>query len=197
MTSVCMNMTSVGTIMTSVDTYMTSVDTYVTSVGTYMTTFVTYLTSFDTYMTSVGTYTIDPQRSIIGPYAWRLCRDEFLNDARCELSSDTVEWVAYADDIEIAVKGNSRFELERLSERCLSHLLSFCGRYKLCLSTPKTKCLLIKSHMDRSRMPRVLCAGKRIKCVRHYKYLSVILESVPNILERSGHERRFLPTCSP
>ena len=29
--------------------------------------------------------------------------DELLNDARCEWSSDTVEWVAYADDIVIAV----------------------------------------------------------------------------------------------
>ena len=61
----------------------------------------------------------------------------------------------------IEVKGNSRFELERLSERFLSHLMSWCGRYKLRLSTPKTKCMLIKSHMDRSRMPRVLCAGER------------------------------------
>ena len=104
--------------------------------------------------------------------------DELFNDARCEWSSDTVEWVAYADDIVIAVKGNSRLELERLSERCLSHLMSWCGMYKLRLSTPKTKCMLIKGHMDKSRMPRVLCAGERMECVRQYKYLGVILDSV-------------------
>ena len=80
-----------------------------------------------------------------------------------------MEWVAYADDIVIAVKGNSRLELERLSERCLSHLVSWCGRYKLRLSTLKTKLMLIKGHMDRSRMPRVLFAGERIDCVRQYK----------------------------
>ena len=85
----------------------------------------------------------------------------------------------------IAVKGNSRFELERLSERCLSHLLSWCGRYELRLSTPKTKCMLIKGHMDRSRMPRVLCARESIECVRQYKYLGVILGSVPNFVDHA------------
>ena len=78
-----------------------------------------------------------PQGSIVGPYVWRWCMDELLSDARCEWSSDTVEWVAYADDIVIAVKGNRRFELERLSERCLSHLMSWCGRYKLPLPRQK------------------------------------------------------------
>ena len=106
-----------------------------------------------------------PQGSIVGPYAWRWCMDELLNDARCEWSSDIVEWVVCADDIVIAVKSNSRFELERLSERCLSHLMSWCSRYKLRLSTPKTKCMLI-GHLDRSRMPKILCAGEPIECVR-------------------------------
>ena len=69
--------------------------------------------------------------------------DELLNDARCEWSSDTVEWVTYADDIAIPVKVNSRLELERLSEHCLSHLMSWCGRYKLRLSTLKAKCMLV------------------------------------------------------
>ena len=61
--------------------------------------------------------------------------------------------------------------------------MSWCGRYKLRLSTPKTKCMLIKGHMDRSRMPRVLCAGGRIKCVRQYKYLGIILDSLPKFVE--------------
>ena len=135
-----------------------------------------------------------PQGSIVGPYAWRWCMDELLNDARREWSSDTVEWVAYADDIVIAVKGNSRFKLERLSERCLSYLMSWCGRYKLRLSTPNTKCILIKGHMDRSRMPWVLCAGERIECVRQYKYLGVILDSVPNFVEHAKWVRAKVST---
>ena len=135
-----------------------------------------------------------PQGSIVGQYAWRWCMDELLNDARCEWLSDTVEWVAYADDIVIAVKGNSRLELERLSERCLSHLTSWCGRYKLRLSTPKTKCMLIKGHMDRSRMPKVLYAGERIECVREYKYLGVILDSVPNFVEHAKWVRAKVST---
>ena len=94
----------------------------------------------------------------------------------------------------IAVKGNSRLELERLSERCLAHLMSWCGSYKLRLSTPKTKCMLIKGHMDRSRMPRVLCAGERIECVRKYKYLRVILDSVPNFVEHAKWVRAKVST---
>ena len=39
--------------------------------------------------------------------------------------------------------------------------------------------------MDRSRMPRVLCAGERIECVRQYKYLGVILDSVHNFVEHA------------
>ena len=130
-----------------------------------------------------------PQGSIVGPYAWRWCMDELLNDARCEWSSDTVEWVAYADDIVIAVKGNNRLDLERLSKRCLSHLMSWCGRYELRLSTPKTKYMLIKGHMDKSRMPGILCARKRIECVRQYKYLGVILDSVPNFVMHANWVR--------
>ena len=120
--------------------------------------------------------------------------DELLNNARCEWPSDTVEWIAYADDIVITVKGNSRLELERLSERCLLHLMSWCGGYKLRLSTPKTKCMLVKGHMDRSRMPRILCAGKRIECVRQYKYLGVILDSVPNFVEHAKWVRAKVST---
>ena len=72
--------------------------------------------------------------------------------------------------------------------------MSWCGRYKLRLSTPKTKCMLIKSHMDRSRMPRVLCAGERIECVRQYKYLGVILDSVPNFVEHAKWVRAKVST---
>ena len=99
-----------------------------------------------------------------------------------------MEWVAYADDIVIAVKDNSRLKLERLSGRCLSHLMSWC------LSTPKTKYMLIKGHMDRSKMPRVLCAGERIECVRQYKYLGVILDSVPNFVEHAKWVRAKVST---
>ena len=51
-----------------------------------------------------------PQGSIVDPYALRWCMDELLNDARWEWPSETVEWVAYADNIVIAVKGNSRLD---------------------------------------------------------------------------------------
>ena len=72
--------------------------------------------------------------------------------------------------------------------------MSWCGKYRLRLSTPKTKGMLIKGHMDRSRMPRVLCAGKRIECVRQYKYLGVILDSVPNFLEHAKCVRAKVST---
>ena len=61
--------------------------------------------------------------------------------------------------------------------------MSWCDRYKLRLSTPKTKCMLMKGNMDRSMTPRILSAGERIECVRQYKYLVVILDSVPNFVE--------------
>ena len=48
--------------------------------------------------------------------------------------------------------------------------------------------------MDRSRMPRVLCAGERIECVRQYKYLGVILDSVPNFVEHAKWVRAKVST---
>ena len=43
--------------------------------------------------------------------------------------------------------------------------------------------MLIKGHMDRSKMPSVLCARERIECVRQYKYLGVILDSEPSFVK--------------
>ena len=48
--------------------------------------------------------------------------------------------------------------------------------------------------MDRSRMPRVLCAGERIECVQQYKYLGVILDSVPNFVEHGKWVRAKVST---
>ena len=48
--------------------------------------------------------------------------------------------------------------------------------------------------MDRSRMPRVLRAEKRIECVRQYKYLGVILDSVSNFVERAKCVRAKVST---
>ena len=48
--------------------------------------------------------------------------------------------------------------------------------------------------MDRLRMPRVLCAGERIECVRQYKYLGVILDSVPNFVENAKWVRAKVST---
>ena len=60
--------------------------------------------------------------------------------------------------------------------------------------TSRAKCMLIKGHMDRSKMPRVLCAGERIECVRQYKYLGVILDSVPNFVEHAKCVRAKVST---
>ena len=67
-------------------------------------------------------------------------------------------------------------------------------RYKVCIFKPKTKCTLIKSHIDRSRMPRIQCAGEHSECVRQYKYLGVILDSVYNFVEHAKWVRAKVST---
>lgn len=129
-----------------------------------------------------------PQGSIIGPSAWRWCMDELLQEVSSLWHVDSVEWVAYADDICIIVKEDSRLKIEEMASSYLSVLQQWCCRYKLRVSGSKTKCCLVKGNLHRARMPRIFNGSDRLECVGLYKYLGVVIDSKLTFVE---HTRRL------
>lgn len=117
-----------------------------------------------------------PQGSIIGPIAWNLCMDVLLEALNNEFPADVAEAIAYADDLVIIIKGNSRVELERIGGRAVEMLDDWCITHKLKISVSKTAALLMKGKFDRERMPIIKHQGKNIKFVREVKYLGVVVD---------------------
>lgn len=116
-----------------------------------------------------------PQGSIIGPYAWRWCMDELLNEA-AQKWEENVQWVAYADDIAIVVGEQSRAKLECIANACSKLLIQWCKRYKLTVSSSKTKYMFMKGKPDERRMLKIFVGTNRIERVHEYKYLGIILD---------------------
>ena len=63
-------------------------------------------------------------------------------------SAQQVEWVAYAEDICVVVKDNSRVKLEALANKCFRVLGHWCSKYKLSISNSKTEYSLLKGSFD-------------------------------------------------
>ena len=109
--------------------------------------------------------------------------DELLHEASCMWSAQQVEWVAYADDLCIIVKDDSRVKLKALANECFRILGRWCSKYKPTISSSKTKHSLLKGSFDSERMPVIHNDGARIQDVKVYKYLDALLDNKLNFLD--------------
>lgn len=116
-----------------------------------------------------------PQGSIIGPMAWNWCMDTLLDEIM-NLSIDKVEAIAYADDVVLLIKANSRMELEKIARIAVNALMRWCKLHKLMLSASKTTAMLIKGKLDKDRSPIIKINDAKVKFTNQTKYLGVLLD---------------------
>lgn len=119
-----------------------------------------------------------PQGSILGPKLWNLVFDDAIN----LISGLELEPIAYADDLVIVIKGNSRIQLETKANQAISTLLTWCNDQKLQLSTGKSEMVLLKGYLDLKRPPTVRIGSSSIKMKTTVKYLGLQIGTRFNIM---------------
>ena len=114
-----------------------------------------------------------PQGSVLGPILWNMVFDPLLGSLA---NLEHCHPVAYADDLEIVVNGNSRIQLENRAHQATHILESWCDRHKMLLSTDKTVALMLKGKLDPERPPTIKTQAGTLKFKPAVKYLSLILD---------------------
>ncbi|KAI4474758.1 hypothetical protein M0802_015459 [Mischocyttarus mexicanus] len=112
-----------------------------------------------------------PQGSVLGPLMWNLILDEAIE----EVVTSKSEIIAYADDIAVVVKGNSRKEMEIKARTVTNKLKAWCDNQKLVISAAKSHMILLKGYLDIKRPPTIPLGDRSLRMVAETKYLGVIL----------------------
>lgn len=110
-----------------------------------------------------------PQGSISGPVHWNVCMNVLLN----VLSANEWDVCAYADDVMLIVRGNSRVELEKVGNKMMNAVYEWGVSAGVSVSETKTVCMMMKGSFSWGRMPVIRVNGVKVKWVRELRYLGV------------------------
>jgi len=130
-----------------------------------------------------------PQGSILGPTAWNWAMDDLLKQIETSFDSAQAEVIAFADDLAILIKANSRREIEEIGKKVLEDLTSWCALYKLKVSTAKTTAMLIKNKLDKNRPPILKINNRNIIYTNETRYLGLIIDDKLNFIPHVKHLR--------
>lgn len=83
-----------------------------------------------------------PQGSVLGPACWNLMFDSLLTDFEQQFPDS---FIAYADDLLVLVKGESRREIEIEGQRVVDRIVQWSRKARLELSARKTEAILLKT----------------------------------------------------
>jgi len=132
-----------------------------------------------------------PQDSIISPATWNWAMDDLLSNIEIDLSEDKVEVFAYADDLAILIKANSRRE-RRSRKQSYSKMENWCALYKLKVYATKTITMIVKGKFNRERPPIFKIDGANIKYGSEIRYLGLILDERLNLVQHAKYLRNKL-----
>jgi len=130
-----------------------------------------------------------PQGSILGPAAWNWAMDELLQQIELNLDETDVNVIAYADDLAILLKANSRRDIEEIGKKVLNYLTSWCTLFKLRISLAKTTALLVKGKLDKNRLPTLKIDSKNVIYSRETRYLGLIIDDKMSFIPHAKYFR--------
>lgn len=130
-----------------------------------------------------------PQGSILGLAAWNWCMDSLLAEIRKVFLKETMEAIAYADDVVFLIKADSRKEIEHIARKTVTVLMDWCERHKLKISPNKTVAMLIKGKMNKDRNPIIKIDSGSIKFDSQVKYLGIMLDNRCNFISHAKYVR--------
>lgn len=113
-----------------------------------------------------------PQGSVLGPTLWNLVLDTIFD----------LDWpqstkiIAYADDISLAIRGNSRAAIEKTAADSMVILANWMNKNKLKISPAKTKYVIFGKQLSWTRNPVIRYNGSPVARTAQIKYLGVILD---------------------
>jgi exonuclease III len=114
-----------------------------------------------------------PQGSVLGPTLWNLVLDVFLEEDLPE----EVKVIAYADDIALIIRSNSRKQLRGAMQRAVEVLDGWAYRNKLTISTAKSKIMVHRpNRKSHNRDLRVVINNKTLGIVKEMRYLGILID---------------------
>ena len=113
------------------------------------------------------------QGSVLGPTLWNMAFDEGIRKVATETEGIPI---AYADDLAIIVKGETKEEIKQKAERCLEVIHKWCTTKKMEISANKTCTLLGKGNQKGAQAIEVQTPwGKTLQPQRTARYLGIRL----------------------
>lgn len=110
-----------------------------------------------------------------------------------EISDEHVSAIAYANDLALLLKADSRHGLEDLGKRTnirkIPILEKWCRINKLKISATKTTAMLVKGKLDRNRLPILKIGDINVKYKSETKYLGLIMDDKMNFIEHTKYLR--------
>lgn len=91
---------------------------------------------------------------------WNLVFNSSMDD------DDDLAEIVYADDKAILIEGNCSIKIEETAQKAMDKFITWCQKYKLEISVPKTIMLQLNGRYDHRRPPTLKLTGERIKIVK-------------------------------
>jgi len=133
-----------------------------------------------------------PQGSVLGPAAWNWCMDALLERLCESVMDDDVDVIAYADDVTILLKADSRKDLECKARRISKILTDWCSLHKLKVAVDKTNAMTVKGKFSKNRNPTIRIDGATVKFTSQVRYLGVTLDDRLSFVEHAKYIRNKL-----
>ena len=126
-----------------------------------------------------------PQGSCLGPFLWLALLETLLVSPL----GDSCELIAYADDLMLIVKGNSRRDLEQAGNAALQQIQSWSSNNNIKISPDKSFSLTIGKTKQVSRPPIFKIYNENIKDSKLIKYLGVTIDRSLSFLPHVKQKR--------